>query len=589
VTLTRRLGLGSILGYLIGGVVIGPSGLGLIRNVGAIRAFSELGIIMLLFLIGLELRPHRLWLMRKALFGLGPGQFFPTAILIALLARLAGLGWPDAIVLGAGFALSSTAIVLPMLQEKSLLAGPSGRDTFAVLLFQDIIFVPLIAILPLLSGTPVPAQVPWLEVVRVLVVIAAILIGGQYVLRPAFAAIGGARTPELFTATALLVVLGTAALAEWAGLSASLGAFVAGVLLSDSEYRHELQADIEPFQGLLLGFFFISVGMSADIGLARQHPFAVALAVAGLVIGKAVIAFVLGLIKRDTVVSGLRFALALSQGSEVTFVLFAAADVLGVLSHRAASFATLAVAFSMALTPLLFSGSERFVIPRLRPPQKKAVPDAFPETEPPVLICGFGRMGQIVGRVLGMRGIVFTALDRSPAQIAVVRRFGGKVYFGDPTRPDVLRAAGADAARLLVVVPDEMDATLAIVDVARRSFPHLRILARARNRRAVHLLMDRGVTRIVRETYFSSLKLSEMVLRDLGVSEPEAARTIRLFTDHDERVLAATHPIYRDEKQLIQSAQQAADELAVLLEADREKSVQPAKPQARRPGPGHGP
>jgi glutathione-regulated potassium-efflux system protein KefB len=571
VTLTRRLGLGSILGYLLAGIAIGPSGFGLVTDVGQIAGVSALGIIMLLFLIGLELRPHRLWLMRKALIGLGPGQLVPTAVLIAVLGRAFGLGWPDAAVLGAGLALSSTAIVLPMLREKNLLASPAGRDAFAVLLVQDVAFVPLVALVPLLSTGQLPTQVPWIDVTRALAAVAGILLGGQLLLRPIFEAVGGARTPEIFTATALLVVLGTAAVAQWAGLSPSLGAFIAGVLLSDSEYRHELQADIEPFQGLLLGFFFISVGMSADISLARAHPFEVAFAVVGLIAIKTAIAYAVGFVKRDTIPTALRFALALAQGSELTFVFFAAAEAFGALSHHVAAIATLAVALTMALTPLLFTASERFVIPRFARP-KTLSPDPIPEQETRVLICGFGRVGQIVGRVLRMQRVEFTALDRSPAQIAVVRRFGGKVYFGDPARPDVLRAAGAETARLLVVAPDELEEVLAIVESAKRHFPHLVILARARDRRAVHLLMDRGITRIVRETFFSSLKLSEMVLQDLGISASETERTLKIFSEHDERVLAETHAIYMDEKQLIQSAQQAADELAELLDADREKA-----------------
>jgi len=585
VTATRRLGLGSILGYLVAGAAIGPAGLRLVTEVGRIEAVSALGIIMLLFLIGLELRPHRLWLLRKSLLGLGPGQIVPTAAAIAGLAIVAGLPWTESVVLGFGLSLSSTAIVLPMLRERGVLASPPGRDSFAVLLFQDMAFVPLVALVPLLApGGPVaslaahlptqlPDHLPWLAVGRTLAAVAVILAGGQFLLRPAFAAVGGARTPELFTATALLVVLGAAAIAEAAGLSPSLGAFAAGVLLSDSEYRHELQADIEPFEGLLLGFFFVSVGMSADLGLVRQHPIEVAAAVVGLVLVKAVIAFGLGFLKRDTAPSALRFAIALAQGSELTFVFFASAEAFGVLSHQVAALAILAVALSMAATPLLFAASEAFVIPRLE--RRKAPPppdDVIEESDSPVLICGFGRMGQIVGRILAMHRIRFTALDRSPAQIAVVRRFGGKVYFGDPTRPDVLRAAGAGGARLIVIAPDELDETLKIVEAAKRDFPDLAILARARDRRAVHLLMDRGVKRIVRETYFSSLKMAEMALEDLGVASAEARRTIQIFTEYDERLIAETHAIYMDEKQVIQTTQQAAEELAVLLEADRQRA-----------------
>lgn len=568
VTLTRRLRLGSILGYLLAGVAIGPSGLGLITDIDRIRSVAELGIIMLLFLIGLELRPNRLWVMRNALLGLGPAQLIPTAFVIAGFGIAGGLTWPEIGVLGAGLALSSTAIALPMLQEKNLLPSVAGRDAFAVLLFQDIAFVPLVALVPLLSSGHLPSHVPWIEVLRALAAVAVILVGGSLLLRPVFQAVGGAKTPELFSATALLVVLGTAEIAEWAGLSASLGAFIAGVLLADSEYRQELKADIEPFQGLLLGFFFISVGMSANIGLAAAHPIAVALAVVGLLAVKTAIAFGLGFLKRDTVPGALRFALALAPGSELCFVFFAAAGEFGALSPRVAGFATLAVALSMVATPILFAVSENLLIPRLER-QKPPAPDIFPETATPVLICGFGRMGQIVGRVLNMQRVPFTALDRSPAQISVVRRFGGKVYFGDPARPEVLRAAGAEEARLLVVTVDDEAGVLAIVDMAKRDFPHLRILARARNRRSVYRLMDRGLTRIIRETYFSSVRLAEWVLEDLGVGSEEARRTIALFTDYDVRLLEEQHAIYTDEKQLIQTTQQAADELATLLDADR--------------------
>ena len=576
VTLSRRLGLGSILGYLLAGAVIGPTGLALVSNVNQIAAVSTLGIIMLLFLIGLELRPHRLWLLRKSLLGLGPGQLVPTATVIAALGWTAGIPWRDCLVLGAGLALSSTAIVLPMLRERNLHASPPGRDAFAVLLFQDIAFVPLVALLPLLApghlpSLHLPTHLPWLQVGRTLAAIAVILLAGQFFLRSAFAIVGGARTPELFTATALLVVLGAAQIAEIAGLSPSLGAFAAGVLLSDSEYRHELQADIEPFQGLLLGFFFLSVGMSADLSLARTRPLEVAAAVIGLIVIKGAIAFGLGFLKRETVGGALRFAIAMAQGSELTFVFFSSAEGFGALSHQAASFATLAAAFSMAATPLLFAASEQFLVPRFER-QKPEPPDAIPQSDPPVLICGFGRVGQIVGRILSLQHIPFTALDRSPAQIAVVRRFGGRVYFGDPARPDVLRAAGAETARLIIIAPDELDETLKIVETAKSDFPHLKILARARDRRAAHMLMDRGVSRIIRETFFSSLRLAEMALEELGVPGAEAKRTTEIFSEYDERLLAETHAIYMDEKQLIQTTQQAAEELAVLLEADRERA-----------------
>ena len=336
VHISRRAGFGSILGYLVAGVAIGPAGLGLISDVEQIAHVSELGVVMLLFLIGLELRPHRLWVLRKPVFGLGFGQLVPTAAIIAVLAHMAGLAWAGAAVLGAGFALSSTAIVLPMLGERQLLASTAGRDSFAVLLFQDIAFIPLVALVPVLAGGAMPDSLPWLEVLRGLGVIAAILLGGWLIVPRVFRAVGGAQTPEVFTAISLLIVAGAAALASWGGLSMSLGAFTAGVLLSESEYRHELQADIEPFQGLLLGFFFTSVGMAANLGLALEHPALVALAVLALVCAKAAVAFLLGLYKRGNAQSALRFALALPQGSEFGFVLFGAAVANGALAQSQA-------------------------------------------------------------------------------------------------------------------------------------------------------------------------------------------------------------------------------------------------------------
>jgi monovalent cation:proton antiporter-2 (CPA2) family protein len=568
VPLSRRLGFGSILGYLIAGTVIGPSGLRLVTDVQRIAAVSELGVVMLLFLIGLELRPHRLWILRNAVFGLGLGQMVPSTLLLAGLAHLAGTPWPGAVVLGAGLALSSTAIVLPMLGERTLLSSTAGRDSFAVLLFQDMAFIPLVALVPLLSGAGVHAS--WPDVARGVAAITVILVGGTFLVRPLFGAVGGAKIPEVFTATALLLVVGTAALADWAGLSMSLGAFMAGVVLSDSEYRHEIQADVEPFEGLLLGFFFISVGMSANLGLAARHPGLVALLVAVMILVKVAVAFVVGLVKRGSAKSALRFSLALPEGSEFSFVLFAAAVASGALDQDRADLATLVIAVSMAVAPILFAFSEHLVIPRLEAP-REPVYDSIEGPPAPVIICGFGRVGQIVGRVLQMQGIRFTALDKDPARVEVVRRFGNKVYFGNPTREEVLRAASADTARILVVALDDMDETLKVVEMAKRHFPHLVILARARNRHHAHLLMDRGVAGIVRETFPSSLQLSEMVLGKLDIDPATVRRAIDLFRDHDERTLIETQAIAHDEMQLIQSTQQATQELLELFEADRDE------------------
>lgn len=569
VPLSRRLGLGSVLGYLAGGALIGPSGLRLITDVGEIASVSELGVVMLLFLIGLEVRPQRLWVMRRAVFILGPAQVVVTTAALAVTGHVFGLPWPAAAVVGAGLALSSTAIVLPLLAERDLLGTASGRDTFAVLLFQDLAFIPLVAAVPLFAaGAAAPEHVSWLALGRAAGAILAILVGGRFLIRPAFRAIGGARTPEVFTALALFVVAGSAALANAAGLSMSLGAFIGGVLLSDSEYRHEVQADVEPFEGLLLGFFFLSVGMSANLGLAVQEPGFFAAVVPGLMLAKAVVAFGLGRLGGQSNRAAARFALALPQGSEFSFVLFSAAITAGALTQAMFDRATLAIALSMAATPLIFAASERFVVPRLGRVAKPAY-DVIQDDGAPVIICGFGRVGQIVGRVLRMRGIAFTALEQDTEQVEVIRRFGSKVYYGNPSRPDLLRAAGAEHARLLVVALDDMEQTLQVVEVARRTFPNLRVLARARNRRHAHLLMDRGITRLVRETFHSSLRLSEMALEDLGVPPAEARSAVAFFQNYDEQNLVDSHAFFEDERQLIQSAKQSADELSGLFEADQ--------------------
>jgi len=567
VPLTRRAGFGSVLGYLLAGLVIGPGGLRLITDVGAIASIAELGVVMLLFLIGLEVRPQRLWVMRRSVFGLGTAQVFLTGAILAALAYAFGLAWQGSVVLGAGLAMSSTAIVLPLLAERDLLRTPAGRDAFAVLLFQDIAFIPFVAIAPLLSSSEVPDHVPWLDVARGVAAIAVILVGGRFLLRPLFRAIGGARTPEVFTIVALLVVASAAFIATAGGLSPSLGAFMAGVLLSDSEYRHELQADIEPFEGLLLGFFFISVGMSVDLALARAQPLLILAATAALLLVKSTIGFGLGRIARQDTVNALRFGAALPQASEFSFVLFDAAVAAGALSTAGRSIATLVTAASMLATPILFAGVEAGIARSRRTPRPEY--DTIDAGPTPVIIAGFGRFGQIIGRVLRMHGIEFTALERDPGQVDVVRRFGTKVYFGDPTRLDMLRAAGAETAKLLVVALDNPPDVLRTVEVVKRNFPKLAILARARNRWYAHLLMDRQVDGLVRETFHSSLELARQALTLLGIDGPAAERAITLFREHDEKGLVETHAIYRDEQQLIQSQQQAADELASLFEADR--------------------
>jgi monovalent cation:proton antiporter-2 (CPA2) family protein len=567
VPVSRRLGLGSVLGYLVAGVAVGPRGAGLVSDVDQVQEIAELGVVMLLFLIGLEVRPQRLWTLRRSILGLGSAQVLLCGAALGGLAYAAGAATDSAVVLGAAFALSSTAIVLPMLGERGLLKTAAGRDGFAVLLFQDLAFIPLVAVLPLLGDGTLPDRVPWHDVGRAAAAVVGILLVGRFVVPRAFRLIGGARVPEVFTALSLLVVVGTALVADQVGLSPSLGAFMAGVLLSDSEYRHELRANIEPFEGLLLGFFFMSVGMQTDLRVAASHPIVLAAGTLVLLVAKSSIAFGLGRLSGQDRPNAVRFALALPQGSEFGFVLFAAAVPLGALSAEQAVFATVVAAASMAATPLLFAASERWLVPRLKKRAKPAY-EVIETAAYPVILCGFGRMGQVVGRILRMSGIRFTALDRDPAQVDVARRFGTRVFYGDAGRLEVLRAAGAAEARVLILAMDDADSVLRTVEIAQRNFPNLRILARARNRHAAHLLIDRGVDGLVRETFHSSLKLTELALKQVGMTASEAARTIEIFRTHDEAELRHTQAFYRDENQLVQSAQQAADELAGLFEAD---------------------
>jgi monovalent cation:proton antiporter-2 (CPA2) family protein len=573
VPVAKRLGFGAPLGYLAAGLAVGPAGLALVTNVEAIAHASELGVVFLLFLIGLELRPARLWVMRKSVLGLGGAQVGVTAAVIGGLCVWAlGLPSPAAAVIGFGLALSSTAMALPMMAERGLLANQSGRNAFSVLLFQDLAIIPAVALLPLLGGgmAAPDAGAAWIAVGKAAAAVVVVLIGGRFLLRPMFRAVDAAGAPEIFTAMALLIVIGTAVLIDAAGLSMSLGAFMAGVLLSDSEYRHEIQADIAPFEGLLLGLFFVSVGMAADVTALVAQPLRFVALALGLMLAKGLVMAALARIAGTPLAGAVRMASVLGQGGEFGFVLFGLAVAGGAMAPDQASAAMLVVTLSMIATPFVFAAEERWVAPRLMTAVKRPY-DKIDDHGSPVIICGFGRVGQVVGRVLRMRGIPFTALEKSAAQVDFVRKFGSKVYYGDPTRVDLLRAAGADQARVLVVALEDMEESLRVVEMARRHFPNLTIAARARNRRHVHHLMDRGVTRIVRETFDSSLRLTADVLRDLGVSEEETARTLDTFRAHDERTLIRQHAVHQDESRLIQTSKQAAAELLALFEADREE------------------
>ncbi len=566
VPLFRRFKLSAVLGYLAAGMVVGPWGLGLFEDVEAILHLSEFGVVMLLFVIGLELQPSRLWVLRHAVFLGGAAQVAVTTALLALATHLLGQPWPAALVIGFALSLSSTALILQVLAERGELNTRHGRSAFAILLFQDLAIMPALVLLPFLAGGSGEAM-SWRQVVLPALAIVATVGAGRYLLRPVLRVVANTRAQEAFTAAALLVVVGTALLFQASGLSMALGAFIAGVLLADSEYRHELEADIEPFKGLLLGLFFIAVGMSANLGVLAQAPLrVVALTFAYLAVKAAAIWMAARLTRHDGATSR-RLAVALAGGGEFAFVLFTLATRGRLIDPDTADLLVIIVTASMILAPLLIAAADA-IARRFAAPASPPKFDAIESEEPRVLIAGFGRFGQIVARVLRARQIRFTALEISQAQVDFVRRFGNKLYYGDATRLEMLRAAGADHADVLVLAIDDVEASVRTADMARRHFPKLRVLARARNRQHAFRLMDAGVEEIWRETYASSLEVAEAALVALGTRREAAEAQVRRFRTHDEQTLREQASVRDDEEKLIATAQASARQLEKLFETD---------------------
>lgn len=565
VPLFKRLGLGAVLGYLAAGLVIGPSGLGLISDVESILHFSEFGVVLLLFIIGLELQPSRLWAFRGMVFGLGGAQVLISAGTLGGVALALGQSLPVAIVAGFGLAMSSTAFVLQLLGERKELNTRHGRAAFAVLLLQDMAVIPLLVLLPMLGGKgEALAGVDfWAAGGKVALALILVLLAGRYLLRPLLRAIAASELPEVFTATALLVVLATAMAMEAVGLSMSLGAFLAGVMLADSEFRHELQADIEPFKGLLLGLFFIAVGMSAELSTLYRAPIMVLALVCALVGIKTAVLFGIGRVSGLGKRAAASLGVALSQGGEFGFVLFGVAAAAGVLSAQQQSLLIVVVTLSMLTTPLLY----RFVSQMGR----KAAPPSFDEIdarETDVVIAGFGPFGQVIARILRVKKISFTILDRDSLHVSFVRQFGNAVFYSDAGRLEVLRAAKADRARAFVVAIADPNESLRVVEVVRRHFPRLPVIACARTRQHALQLMNLGVKQVIRRSYFSSLEASRSLLDLLGIPEDEVDQVLRLFREHDQRALLRQQAVSGDEKQVIQSAVQSARELEQLFEDD---------------------
>jgi monovalent cation:proton antiporter-2 (CPA2) family protein len=586
----KRLGLGAVLAYLVAGVMLGPDGLGFVQDADRILNAAEIGVVMLLFVIGLELSPARLKLMRKPIFGAGGLQVATTAVVLAVVMwlELGYFKWKGAIVVGIALALSSTAVCLQLLAERKELNTDFGRLAFAILLFQDLIAIPLLAAIPLLGGSSDNDSLSWQAVTKAIGAIALVVLGGRFVLRHLFRAVARTGMPEVFTASALLVVLGTAWFMQEAGLSSGLGAFLAGVLLADSEFRHELESQIEPFQGLLLGLFFIAVGMGIDLTRVIAEPGLIAAGVATLLVVKFSLLFGIGRLAKLPPRSAFMLGSVLWLGGEFAFVVLNEGlryRLIGPANHDRL---VAIVGLSMALTPLLLILVSRW-LGTAPAKAEKAKPNAqeyddIAAQQPQVLIAGMGRFGQIVARLLTAQHIPFVALEHSPETVDTLRRFGNIIYYGDPTRPDLLRAAGGANIRLFVVAMDDPDTNIKACRLIRRMYPQAKVLARARNRQHAWRLMDMNVEAF-REVFGSSLEMGERVLVELGLPPEVAAAHTRRFREHDEDLLRRQYLIYDDEAALVQTAQDSRQDLMRLFEADVTESsappetVKPAGPE----------
>ena len=585
VPLARLLGLGAIIGYLGAGIVIGPWGLKLVSDPAAILQFAEFGVVLMLFLVGLELEPRRLWAMRRPIFGGGSVQLLGSAALMLGAGLLLGVDWRLALVAGLGLGMSSTAIGLGALAERNLMATRSGQGVLSVALLQDIAAIPILALVPLLAVVGAVAGAAggaagaadggsgWLAAGKALGVIAAIVLGGRLLLRPALRWIARSDTPEIFTAAALLLVVATAALMQSVGLSMALGAFLAGVLLAESEYRRELETDLEPFKGLLLGLFFIAVGMSIDFAVVLAHPLVMAAVVLGFLALKAGVLLALARRTELPLLERPVYMILLAQGGEFGFVVFQTAQQARVITAEQSSFLVAAVAVSMLLTPLLLLVADRWWVPRLALREARTgAPKPAEISEPqatPVIIAGFGRYGQIVGRLLNASGLSATVLDHNAEQVETVRRFGWPVFYGDATRLDLLRTAGAAQARVLVLAIDDVAQSLQVAALVREHFPQLQIVARARNVTHFYRLRKLGITLIEREMLDASLMSGRQVLQLMGWQPHEARNQALRFRAHTIALIEQMGPHLGDEQKLIVLAKQGRQQLETMWAQER--------------------
>nr|WP_144917338.1 monovalent cation:proton antiporter-2 (CPA2) family protein [Moraxella osloensis] len=568
IPLAKRFGIATVLGYLFTGLLLGPSFLKVAGNPDDLLHFSEFGVVLLLFIIGLELQPSRLWALRQQIFVLGGLQVIVTGVVLMLLSwYFLDIRLSHSFVIGFGLALSSTAFVLQLLGEKKQLATTHGQQAFTILLFQDIAVIPLLAALPFLSGAQ-EQNYDWIYFAKVISIFAGMIFVSRFVVRPFFKFVASSNATELLTATALFIVLGVSLLMNYIGLSMALGAFLTGVLLADSEYRHELEASIEPFKGLLLGLFFMSVGMLTNVKLIVAKPFLIIGLAVLLMLIKFVVLTIIARLMGNKNESSIRLGVTLAQGGEFAFVLFSVATAQHLLTREQQNILNLVVTVSMAMTPLAFLLLEKIGNPIFAKAKPSKEYDKIPNHEHAVVIAGFGRVGQIIGRVLRMHNIEFTAIEKSANQVDFVRKFGNQVYYGNPKNPEILRAAGLENAKVFIIAIGDIELSATVADYAVRNYPHLTILARAKNREHYYRLRDTGVKYIWRETYLSSLDMSRETLEVLGMEPKTARKTVQMFRDYDDALIERQRAIYEDEAEMIASAQSAIQELESLFDSD---------------------
>ena len=568
IPLAKRFGIATVLGYLFTGLLLGPSFLKVAGNPDDLLHFSEFGVVLLLFIIGLELQPSRLWALRQQIFVLGGLQVIVTGVVLMLLSwYFLDIRLSNSFVIGFGLALSSTAFVLQLLGEKKQLSTTHGQQAFTILLFQDIAVIPLLAALPFLSGAQ-EQNYDWIYFAKVISIFVGMIFVSRFVVRPFFKFVASSNVTELLTATALFIILGVSLLMNYIGLSMALGAFLTGVLLADSEYRHELQASIEPFKGLLLGLFFMSVGMLINVKLIVAKPLLI-IGLAGLLmLIKFVVLTIIARLMGNKNESSIRLGVTLAQGGEFAFVLFSVATAQHLLTREQQNILNLVVTVSMAMTPLAFLLLEKIGNPLFAKATPSKEYDKIPNHEHAVVIAGFGRVGQIIGRVLRMHNIEFTAIEKSANQVDFVRKFGNQVYYGNPKNPEILRAAGLENAKVFIIAIGDIELSETVAAYAVRNYPHLTILARAKNREHYYRLRDVGVKYIWRETYLTSLDMSRETLEILGMDPKTARKTVQMFRDYDDALIERQRAIYQDEAEMIASAQSAIQELESLFDSD---------------------